>query len=123
MNVDELIPQERERLTKAREDALSRKAEIDEEIAGIDLRLKALTAYEQVMNGKQPAGKRRNARTGMRSAILETLKQHPDGIIKGDLVTNMNADDPDQKRAISSALSALKRDGKAQNVDGKWTAT
>lgn len=116
------VEQERERLGKARDAALARQKEIDDELAAIDRELLAIAAYEQAKRGKLPAkprAPRQPGRRGKRETVLEEVKKHPDGITRAELLEVMNLKgDKSGEQFVSNALSALKQDGKL-SVDGK----
>jgi hypothetical protein len=116
------IAQERERLAKAREAALARKKEVEDELGAIDREIFAIAAYEQAKRGKSPAtprASRQPGRRGKRETVLEEVKKHPDGITRAELLEVMNfKGDKSGEQFVSNALSALKRDGRL-NVDGK----
>ena len=118
------IKKERDRLSKLREDVLSRKAQCDQELADIDKELTAISAYEAAKAGKAPrttgAGTRKR-RTGQRDAVLAEVKKHADGISRADLLKAMGVKgDKSAEGSVSNALAALKKAGTIGAKDGKY---
>jgi hypothetical protein len=122
----ELINKERDRLTKQREDALSRRAKIDDELGSIDRELAAIAAYEAARSAKTAKRKAggRAARGTVQTSVLEIIQKVPQGISRGDILATMgtSATKPSEQ-SISNALSALKKAGRITSKDGKYLAT
>src|SRR4051812_28740868 len=82
-----MVQKERERLTKAREDAEARLEEVQKEIADIDREFEAVEAYERIKTGKAQKGGgtkepgRQRARKGSRQQeLLDLIERNPDGL-------------------------------------------
>lgn len=127
------IEQERERLNKAREDALAARKEADDKLSAITTELEAIAAYEATKKGKKPrqttlpldGHKQRKPReTGKRIEVLNLVQTFPDGATSSELQDRLGI--KGDKRAVTSltnALSALKRDGKISLENGTYQAT
>jgi hypothetical protein len=122
----ELINKERDRLTKQREDALARRAKIDDELKSIDRELAAIAAYEAARSAKTAKRKpgARAARGTVQTSVLEIIQKVPQGIARGDIVATMGTGATKaSEQSISNALSALKKAGRITSKDGKYLAT
>lgn len=121
---EQFIAGERDHLTKAHADAKSTRAELDARIAAIETELRAIDAYEAAKRRK--VSRRRKSgtrRTGRRAEVLAAVRQHPEGISRGDLLAAMGASgNTAEEQAISNALAALKKASKLEIKDGKYQA-
>ncbi len=63
-------------------------------------------------------------RTGIRQEVLDTIKKHPQGIGRADILTTMDAKgDKSAEQSVSNALSALKKANTIVSTDdGKYKA-
>lgn len=110
---EQFIKKERDRLTKSREDALAKRAEIDASIVAIDTELGAIDAYEAAKLGKKPGGRKSGTRrTGRRDEVLAAVGKHQGGVTRGELIASLGATDASDQGSITNALAALKRTGK-----------
>src|SRR4051794_34233515 len=113
-----MIQNERERLTKAREDAQARLEEIQKEIADIDREFQAIEAYERVKADKprkavapskgEAASKKpaRRARRGERQQhILDLIGQNPEGLTRSEILERLGA--KGDKKAEASVATLL----------------
>jgi riboflavin biosynthesis pyrimidine reductase len=77
--------------------------------------------YRLVEGGRKAAatGKRR---TGIRDEVLATIKAHPDGMKRADILTAMNAEEKSAQQSISNALAALKKSGTVTAARGVYKA-
>jgi DNA-binding transcriptional ArsR family regulator len=131
------IKKERNRLDKARKDALANQAAIDKELESIERELAALDAYQQATDGsgvptpgKRTAGKRGSARgarraTGRRGekrrAVLELIHKNPVGLSRGEILVQLGVKgDKSGEQSVSNALSALKKSEKVNSREGKY---
>lgn len=109
-NFQQFIAKERAKLTKAREEELAKRAEIDARIEEIDTEFAAIDAYEATKLRKNKArggtGTRRN---GRRQEVLAVIKKHPQGIKPADIKADLGAHDKSAQQSVSNALSALKK--------------
>lgn len=116
------IAEERERINKEREGLLAKRAEIDQQIAASDRELAAITAYEQVKQGKaiqghlplqartrRASGVRapRGAREEIKRKIIDLVREHPEGLVSSQIAEAL----PDYAKQIPNVLSILKKDG------------
>ncbi len=116
------IKKERERLSKLREDVLSRRVQCEQELADIDKELTAISAYEAAKTGK-PAAKPRTGkrRIGQRDAVLAEVKKHTDGISRAEILVAMGVKgNKSGEGSVSNALAALKKAGTIGAKDGKY---
>jgi hypothetical protein len=127
-NFEEFVANERERLTKARDDANAKKKAAEVELLVIEVEFAAIAAYEQVKRGKplqierarapRAPGAQRGRRGEKRTEILNLIKGSPEGYTRGEVIEKLNATDKSAQQSISNALSALfkatelKKDGK-----------
>jgi hypothetical protein len=116
------IAEERERLQKAKEDLLSKRQEVDEQLTAADRELQAIAAYEQAKQGKFPfreprtrkpkdsAGPRapRGSREQLKSRIVELVKQHPTGLTSRQIT---DALDSTVAKQLPNLLSLMKKEG------------
>ena len=125
------IKQERARLQKARVKALQKKAVVDQELADIASELAAITAYEEAKGGRSGrAGKRipakrpaapRARRGEKRQAILDVVRQHPDGLTRGEILNLLGAKgNKSAEQSVSNALMALTKQSQLGRREGKY---
>jgi hypothetical protein len=124
--LDSFITRERERLQKSRQDALARKQQVEDEIASIDRELKAMDAYHAVKQGKSERRVRRRLpgrRGSRREQILELIKQTPDGLSRGDIITRLALKgNKSGEQSVSNALTALKKQKLLDSRGRKYVA-
>ena len=120
---EQFINKERDRLTKDREDALAKRAELDASIAAIDTEFAAIEAYEAAKLGKAPRGKKGGTRrSGRRQEVLAVIKKHPQGITPSALKEALGATNKSSQQSVSNALSALKRNSQVTAKGGIYKA-
>jgi DNA-binding transcriptional ArsR family regulator len=127
------VTRERTRLTKARDAALSRKNQLDQEISEIDSELAAIMAYDQAkkkrMTGSAKVGRRPAAQSGKRAprgekrrAVLELI-QKSGGLTRGEILSNLGVKgDKSSEQSVSNALTALKKQNLVASKDRKYVA-
>src|SRR3954463_2743189 len=138
LETEALIKRDRERLTKAKEDAEQRIQAAQEELAEIARKLKAIEAFEatlrNVRNEQEPARPARRARAkksppkperasrGERQQQLyEIIRGHP-GITATEIVGQLGADGK-EGAAIRAALFKMKKAGRVEGKGkGKYIA-
>ena len=102
-----------------RDDALARRAKIDDEIADIDRQLKAADAYDAALKGpvkRKTTGSRRGSR---QDGILALLQGKADGLTRGEILDGMGLKgDKTAEQSISNALNNMKKAGKLTQLDG-----
>src|SRR3954464_13845996 len=117
---EEMVERDRERLTKAREDALARRKQIDDEIEAIDREFEAIKAYERIKTQKTQKGGAASKKPGQRARrgerqqeVLDLIGQHPDGLTRAEILAELGAKgDKKAEASISSALNNLKKSGR-----------
>ena len=118
---EQFVAKERQRLTKAREDALAKRVEIEASITAIDTELSAIDAYEAAKHGRPARRRKRCTRhSGRREEVLAAVKQHRQGITRGELLEFMSTKEKSSAQSVSNALAALKRAGTITSIDGKY---
>jgi CRP-like cAMP-binding protein len=66
----------------------------------------------------------RTRRSGRREAILNTLREAPDGLTRADILEKVGAKgDTKQEQSISNALTNMKKAGQIDQKDGKYVTT
>ncbi len=119
------VEQERTRLKKEKEELINQRTQIDEKLANIDREMHAIAAYEAAKAGKlaSPKGTRRTRRSGIREAVLATIRQNPNGMSRAEILAAHDAKgDKSTEQSISNALAALKKQGAIVLADGVYTA-
>jgi hypothetical protein len=125
------IRNEGKRLRKARDKAVQKKRDIDQELEAIERELAAIEAYEKAKGVKparaakrgkaeQPA-QRRAPRGAKRTAVIEVVSKHPDGLSRGEILNLMGVKgDKSSEQSVSNALSALTKQNQLGKKDGKY---
>lgn len=127
---EQFVEKERERLTKAKEDALERRQKVEDELTAIDRELDGIEAYELAKQGKldihtkperkpraprdpnAPKTERKPREAGKRNEILEIIKGEEEGYSRAELIEHLSAKgDKKREQSISNALSTLKKSG------------
>jgi len=133
-SIQQSMAAERARLQKAIDAAGKRKEQIEAEIANLTTELKAVDAYHAAKGDgslprasgrprKLPVKTRKSSgrRSGIREQVLSKIKEATDGIARGELLVAMGMKgNKTGEMAISNALAALKKAGKAIARDGKY---
>ncbi len=114
-----VVEKERDRLTGLRSQAVSRRADVDAEIAEIDKQLAALNAYQRARKGRGPSRNRSGRQGSRQGAILELLAAHPEGMTRGEILLAFDVKgDPVGEQAISNALANMKKGSKLASASG-----
>jgi hypothetical protein len=121
------IQQERERLSKAKEVALAKKQEAEDELSALEIDFAAVAAYESAKKGKPAKADEKKQRaprqTGKRNEVLKLVEQYPQGVTAGELKDKLGIrGDKQGEQSLSNALSALKKSGQLIQEDGKYKA-
>ena len=118
---DLLIAKERQRLNARREELVSRRRELDDQLAGVDREIEAINAWETVKTGT-PGKKSSGNRSGKRSTVLALLEANPLGMARGEIIEAMDLKgDKSGEQSVSNALKQLKKLGKIRSGDdGKY---
>ena len=119
---EEMVLQERQRLDSQITDIEIRQRALQEEMALVKRELAALDAYEAAKSGKpRRAANNRSPRVSRRDAILAAIKQHANGISRGDLLEVMGLKgNKSGEQSVSNALNNLKKAGTIVSRDGKY---
>ena len=122
---EEMVLQERNRLTAQITDIEIRQRALQEEMALVKRELAALDAYEAAKTGKPRRGPSSRAPRGThRESILSTIKQHANGISRGDLLAAMGLKgNKSGEQSVSNALNNMKKTGTIVSRDGKYAIT
>jgi hypothetical protein len=111
-----------------------RKEQVESEVADLTTELRAVDAYHAAKGDgslskasgrsrKLPAKARKSSgrQSGMREQVLSKIKEAADGIARGELLIAMEMKgNKSGELAVSNALAALKKAGKAIARDGKY---
>jgi len=123
------VAKERERLNKEREAIFSQQHELETKLAEINREFAAIEAYEAAKSGKaapaRTSGKRAapSRRGSKRDGILQTLKESPAGLTRGELLEKMGLKgDKSGEMSVSNALTALSKSNQVARKDGKYVA-
>lgn len=121
---EQFVKKERDRLAKAREDALAKRAEIDARITAVDTELAAIDAYEAAKLSKPARSTRKTGsrRSGVRQEVLAEVKNHPGGVTPAAIKEALGATDKSARQSVSNALAALKRTKHVTAKDGLYKA-
>ena len=121
------IKRERKRLQKARDKAAGKKAEVERELDAIERELTAIEAYDKAKGGKAERAPRRAPRRAKgrrgekRQAILDMLRQHPDGLKRGEMLNLMGVKgNKSAEQSVSNALLALTKQSQLGRREGNY---
>jgi hypothetical protein len=121
---ESLIESERERLTQNQKEVLAKREVLDKELEAIGRELKAITAYQDIKEGKEPAPppaaaepkeprKPRAPRAETaerRQKILGIIEAFPNAATAALINQELGATEDADKRAIASSLFALTKE-------------
>ena len=130
---DNVMQKERERLHREREQVSNRQQELEAKLAQIDRELAAIDAYEAAKTGKpsRPARRqtrarrttRRGPRGSRREALLQVIRENPDGLRRGEILERMGLKgDKSGEMSVSNALTALTKASQVSRHEGKYFA-
>jgi hypothetical protein len=132
---DNVMQKERERLHREREQVSTQQQELEDKLAQIDRELAAIDAYEAAKSGKTKTSKRsapargtrrtrRQAPRGSRrEALLQVIRENPDGLRRGDILERMGLKgDKSGEMSVSNALTALTKSNQVSRHEGKYFA-
>ena len=119
---EEMVLQERHRLDSQITDIEIRQRALQEEMALVKRELAAVDAYEAAKSGKpRHATTSRSPRVSRRDGILAMIKQHANGISRGDLIEAMGLKgNKSSEQSVSNALNNMKKAGAIVSRDGKY---
>jgi hypothetical protein len=114
----DLIEKERARVNQQRKMLLVQRADLDRQIAELDIELSAIEAYENAKRGKKPSRARAAQKDGKRAQILQLIGTS-EGLTRGQLIDLMTTKgDKSGEQSVSNALSILKKRGKLKQSEG-----
>ena len=126
------IERERERLNKEREEISNQQHELKGKLDAVNRELTAIDAYEAAKSGKQlapakqvraPRARSQGRRGSKRDALMQTIRQNPDGLTRGEILEKMGLKgDKSGEMSISNALTALTKANQVSRRDGKYTS-
>lgn len=126
-NLATLIARERRRLDKRRSALLTRRKQLDSELADVEREVAAVEAYETAKGMKSGPRKKSAARKGgrrggsRRQSVVDLIAQHPEGIGRADILVALGVKgDKPAEQSVSNALTALKKNGQIAATDGKY---
>jgi chromosome segregation ATPase len=121
-----MIDKERERLQKALEDLRAKQEELQAQRATIEAELDALDTYEAARSGKarKTRGTVSRAPRGSRQqSVLAVIAKSKKGMTRGDILQAMGLKGNEAgERAVSNALTALKKAKRVTSRDRKYLA-
>ena len=121
-----MIDKEHERLRKALEDLRAKQEELQVQRATIETELDALDAYEAARSGKarKSRGTTSRAPRGSRQqSVLAIIAKSKKGMTRGDILQAMGLKGNEVgERAVSNALTALKKAKRVTSKDRKYLA-
>ena len=125
----DVMQQERERLTREREDILNQQRGLEGKLAEINREFAAVDAYKSAKSGKatttarqRAGGPRRQARRGSRrEALLEVIRSDASGLSRGEILERMGLKgDKSGEMSVSNALTALTKSNQVSRREGKY---
>ena len=126
--LEAVVARERERLTEKRTELQAQQRELTKQLAEIDREFIAVNAYEAAKKGKPvsigSATGSRAPRGQRQTDIIGVLRAHPAGVTRGDILEALGEKgNKSGEQSISNALNNMKKAGKINLADGKYTAT
>jgi hypothetical protein len=110
-------------IQKRREDLLARRAELEEQLHAVEDEYQRVKTAQEALAGKfraipterKPRAPSTRAPRGERGKFREQIKefvgQSPDGVTAQEIYQELGATDPQDKRPIDVALTAMKKEG------------
>ncbi len=120
-----MIDKERERLRKALEELRAKQEELQAQRAMIETELDALYTYEAARSGKTRKSRiaSRAPRGSRQQSVLAVIAKSKKGMTRGDILQAMGLKgNKGEERAISNALTALKKAKRVTSKDRKYLA-
>ena len=118
---------ERAKITEQLAHITAQRAELNSQEAELTKQLKAIDAYETVMSGKAPVAKTattRIKRGGVKDAVLNVIKAHPQGIKRGDIIEQLGLKGQKGKeQSVSNVLATLKNSATVTADAGLYKAS
>lgn len=133
-NSDDYIASELNRLNGEREKLYRQRNEIDDKLTGVEREVGAIEAYRNAKNGTMitSVGRgiqvgyhphQRRRRSSRREALLNLIKQNPEGMRRGDILEKMGLKgDKSGEMSVSNALTAMVKKKQVSREGGKYKA-
>ena len=129
----DVIRNERQILNRERDELQKRLAEVDRELEAIDAyettkgtakgppTRKARTRGAPVKNAKRKQPQAAGRRGGKREALLQVLRENPDGLRRGEILIRLGVKgNKSGETSVSNALTALTKTNQLARLDGKY---
>src|SRR5436190_4859308 len=129
----DVIRNERQILNREREQLQKRLAEVERELAAIDAyetatgkaksasTQKARTRRAPARQTKRNQPKAATRRSAKREALLQVLRENPDGLRRGEILTRLGVKgNKSGETSVSNALTALTKTNQLARQDGKY---
>ena len=127
----DVIRNERQILNREREQLQKRLAELERELEAIDAyettkgkaepTRKARSRRAPVKNAKRKQPEAAGRRGGKRDALLQVLRENPDGLRRGEILTRLGVKgNKSGETSVSNALTALTKTNQLARLDGKY---
>jgi hypothetical protein len=120
-----IIDKERDRLRKALADLGAKQKELEAQRATLETELDALDAYEAARSGKTRKSRTvsRAPRGSRQQSVLAVVAKSKKGMTRGDILQTMGLKGNEAgERAVSNALTALKKAKRVTAKDRKYLA-
>jgi hypothetical protein len=121
-----VIDKERDRLKKALADLRAKQKELEAQRATLETELDALDAYEAARSGKTRKSRgpiSRAPRGSRQQSVLTVIAKSKKGMTRGDILQAMGLKGNEAgERAVSNALTALKKAKRVTSKDRKYLA-
>ena len=121
-----VIDKERDRLGKALADLRAKQKELEAQRATLETELDALDAYEAARSGKAKKSRKsasRAPRGSRQQSVLTVIAKSKKGMTRGDILQVMGLKGNEAgERAVSNALTALKKAKRVSAKDRKYLA-
>ena len=129
----DVIRNERQILNREREQLQKRLAELERELEAIDAyettkgkaeptpTRKARSRRGPVKNAKRKEPQAASRRGGKREALLQVLRENPDGLRRGEILIRLGVKgNRSGETSVSNALTALTKTNQLARLDGKY---
>ena len=121
-----IINKERDRLTKGLADLQAKQKELEAQRTTLETELDALDAYEAARSGKARKSRKpasRAPRGSRQQSVLAVIAKSKKGMTRGDILQAMSLKGSEVgERAVSNALTALKKAKRVTAKDRKYLA-
>lgn len=119
MEFKKVIEESRQRINAELKALEAQRSEIEDKVTKLNTELEAINAYETVMSGKTHKPTRQPRTLGVKKAILDLLKDNPQGLKRADIVSSLK--ETHKEQSLSNTLANLKKAGSIDGKDGIYT--